>query len=142
MSRMRLFSAAIGLFCAACASERLVQPPEDGGGNLRAYLAEVDRLNAQGASKRIEGACVSACTAYLGVRKVCLARTAELWFHAAHLPGGGPDAAGSLELLARYPEPVRQWAIQTKALESVSFEDDHRLVATQLAQMGVPLCNP
>jgi hypothetical protein len=113
----------------------------DSGGNLRAYVEEVKRLNAQGAPKTIRGVCVSACTIFLGVKKVCVEPTAQLWFHAAHLPrGGDTDALGSLEMLSYYPPRVREWAIRFQALESVDFDDTKMLTGEQLAHMGVPRC--
>src|SRR4051794_40359078 len=44
----------------------------DTGGNIRAYAAEISRLNRTGSPKVISGVCASACTMYLGVRKVCV----------------------------------------------------------------------
>lgn len=114
----------------------------DSGGSLRAFAADVRRLNAEGATKAIRGACASACTIYLGVKNVCVEPNAQLWFHAAHLPGDAhPDPLGSLEMLSYYPPRVREWVIRTQALESVDFDDTKKLTGEQLVLMGVPPCS-
>jgi hypothetical protein len=137
--------AALALESGGCAPSGLRSsepwPAVDGGGNLRGYFAEVKRLNAQRAGKRIDGDCVSACTAFLGVKNVCVTPAARLWFHAASLPGAAPDALGSLEMLSYYPPRVRAWAIRTGALESVTFRETKVLTGEQLVLMGVAACH-
>ncbi len=136
--------AAIALASGGCAPSGLrssePRPAVDSGGNLRAYIAEVKRLNARGADKRIDSACISACTVFLGAKNVCVTPTARLWFHAASLQGAAPDALGSLEMLSYYPPRVRAWAIRTRALESVTFDETRVLTGEQLALMGVAAC--
>ena len=132
--------AGFALAVGACQS---VSPaaPRDSGGNLRSYVADVQRLNAQGAPKAIRGVCVSACTIYLGVKNVCVEPTAQLWFHAAHLPGdSSPDTLGSLEMLAFYPPRVREWIIQSGALVSTGFDNSKMLSGKDLTSLGVPAC--
>ncbi|MBG0810031.1 hypothetical protein IY145_11645 [Methylosinus sp. H3A] len=116
-------------------------PPRDAGGNLRSYVADVQRLNAEGAPKAIRGVCASACTIYLGVKNVCVERTAQLWFHAAHLPGDShPDALGSLEMLAFYPPRVREKVIRSGAFDSTDFDNSKSISGEELISMGVPAC--
>lgn len=116
-------------------------PLLDSGGNLRGYVAEVQRLNAKGSSKAIRGVCASACTIYLGVKNVCVEPTAQLWFHAAHLPNDShPDPLGSLEMLSYYPPSIRDWAIRTGALENTGFDEAKKLTGEQLVLMGVAPC--
>lgn len=140
-----LVLVAFALASGGCAPSGLRSsepwPAVDGGGNLRAYFAEVKRLNKRGAGKRIDGACVSACTAFLGVNNVCVTPAARLWFHAASLSGAAPDALGSLEMLSYYPPRVRAWAIRTRALESVTFGETKVLTGEQLVLMGVAACH-
>ncbi len=144
MWRPRRFLAVLTLTLlvavAACRNARFDES-SDSGGNLREYAAQVNRLNAQGAAKVIRGVCASACTILLGVKKVCVEPTAELWFHAAHLPGvDQPDSLGSLEMLSFYPPPVREWAIRTQAIESVDFNASKKLSGEQLIGMGISPC--
>ncbi len=114
---------------------------EDGGGNLRAYAAQVRELNERGATKAISGVCASACTMFLGVKKVCVEPSAQFWFHAAHLPDDAtPDELGSLQMLSYYPPSVRAWAISVRALESADFNDAKKLTGEDLIRMGVARC--
>ena len=113
----------------------------DAGGNIRAYAAEVSRLNRTGSVKVISGVCASACTMYLGVKKVCVEPDAEVWFHAAHLPGDDrPDPLGSLEMLSYYPKKVRAWAIRVGALERTEWDGVNVLTGRQLIDMGITGC--
>ena len=113
----------------------------DTGGNIRAYAAEVSRLNRSQSVKVISGVCASACTMYLGVKKVCVEPDAEVWFHAAHLPGDDrPDPLGSLEMLSYYPKKVRAWAIRVGALEKTEWDGVNVLTGRQLIDMGITGC--
>jgi hypothetical protein len=113
----------------------------DTGGNIRAYAADVSRLNRTGAKKVISGVCASACTMYLGVKNVCIEPDAEVWFHAAHLPvEHRPDPLGSLQMLSYYPKKVRAWAIQVGALEKTEWDGANVLTGRQLIGMGVARC--
>src|SRR4051794_38829326 len=113
----------------------------DAGGNIRAYAADVSRLNRTGAKKVISGVCASACTMYLGVKNMCIEPDAEVWFHAAHLPGEDrPDPLGSLQMLSYYPKKVRAWAIQVGALEKTEWDGANVLTGRQLIGMGLASC--
>lgn len=54
------------------------------GGYVPDFVAIVRQYNASGEPFRIEGVCKSACTLFLGIRKVCVDRGATLMFHAGH----------------------------------------------------------
>jgi hypothetical protein len=113
----------------------------DLGGKLRAYTAQVERLNREKRAKRISGVCASACSVFLGVRRVCIERDAQVWFHAAYQPASlRPDPTGSLVMLSYYPRRVRRWVIQTGALEQTSWSAEHMLTGEQLIQMGLSPC--
>jgi hypothetical protein len=140
-SALLLRALAPALVVCACQHSPLA-PTGDSGGNLRAYVAEVRRLNAEGAPKAIRGRCASACTIFLGVKNVCVEPTAQLWFHAAHFPNDRRlDPLGSLEMLAFYPPRIREWVIHTGALESVDFDEAKKLTGEQLVLMGVAPCS-
>ncbi|MDB5597240.1 MAG: hypothetical protein JWM36_4201 [Hyphomicrobiales bacterium] len=135
--------AAVLILSWAAGGPVAAQPPvsQDQGGVLRAYAADVARLNRARQEKRIAGLCASACTLYLGVDKVCIEPTAQVWFHAAFRPGDAqPDRAGSLEMLSYYPLAVRRWAIRSAALEQTGWDPAHRLTGQQLIAMGVRQC--
>ncbi len=145
MPFIRRLAARLSSFVLAAILSGCLQTSEfgaDNGGNLRAYAAQVRALNALGAVKRLDGACISACTIFLGVKNVCVTPSANLWFHAASSPGTGDTSAlGSLEVLSHYPPRVREWAIRTRALETVDLNDAKRLTGEQLVIMGVAACD-
>jgi hypothetical protein len=113
----------------------------DYGGPLAAYREEARRLDATGEELAIRGLCASACTIFLGLRKVCVAPDSVFWFHAARLPeSGAPDLVATLEMLSYYPAALRDWAIRTKALERVDFDAAHALTGEELIRMGARRC--
>lgn len=130
-----LFLLAVG----PAPAREIVEP--DHGGPLAIYRAEARRLDAAGEALAIRGLCASACTIFLGLRKVCVAPSAVFWFHAARLPGAqAPDPLATLEMLSSYPPAVRDWAIRAKALESLDFDGAKALTGADLIRMGLPRC--
>ncbi|MGZ3350977.1 MAG: hypothetical protein ACXU89_18740 [Xanthobacteraceae bacterium] len=54
------------------------------GGWIQDFQPEIDRANASGELFRIKGHCQSNCTLFLGLRNVCVERSATLLFHSGH----------------------------------------------------------
>src|SRR5437879_12756354 len=54
------------------------------GGWYKDFQPELERANATGELFRIKGHCQSNCTLFLGLRNVCVERSATLFFHAGH----------------------------------------------------------
>lgn len=54
------------------------------GGWYKDFQPEIERANASGELFRIRGHCQSNCTLLLGLRNVCVERSATLLFHAGH----------------------------------------------------------
>ena len=54
------------------------------GGWYKDFQPEIERANASGELFRINGHCQSNCTLFLGLRNVCVERSATLFFHAGH----------------------------------------------------------
>jgi hypothetical protein len=130
---------AVALFEAVLVS--VPTRASDLGGKLLAYTAQVDRLNRENREKRISGVCASACSVFLGVRRICIERDAQVWFHGAYKPASlRPDPTGSLVMLSYYPRRVRRWAIETRALERTSWSAEHMLTGEQLIKMGLSPC--
>nr|WP_255609183.1 hypothetical protein [Methylosinus sp. Sm6] len=139
--------AAVFALCAAglvtLAGERVqaFEIVEDYGGTLAAYREEARRLDASREELAIRGVCASACTIFLGLRRVCVAPRAVFWFHAARLPGAAaPDPLATLEMLSLYPPAVRDWAIRTHALERLDFDEAASLTGEELVRMGARRC--
>jgi hypothetical protein len=51
------------------------------GGNFSRFDPVVAQYNASGELFRISGHCQSSCTLFLGIRSVCIERSASLLFH-------------------------------------------------------------
>jgi len=135
------FVLALTLLMAVLVSAPSSARAGDLGGNLLTYTAQVDRLNREKREKRISGVCASACSVFLGVRRVCIERDAQVWFHSAYQPASmRPDPTGTLVMLSYYPRRVRRWAIQTRALERTTWSAAHMLTGEQLIQMGLSPC--
>jgi hypothetical protein len=58
--------------------------PYGKGGYIQRFQPEIDRANASGELFRIRGHCQSNCTLFLGLRNVCVERSATLLFHSGH----------------------------------------------------------
>src|SRR3954465_10122745 len=54
------------------------------GGWMSKFQPVIDEANRTGELFRIKGHCQSACTSFLGIRNVCVERSARLLFHANH----------------------------------------------------------
>ena len=83
----------------------------DQGGKLGDYFQDVLAAYKTIKRVRIEGKCVSACTAwlYLGDR-VCVGPQAKLGFHKAEYPDGSVSEAGTQSLVMLfYPAWAQEW---------------------------------
>jgi hypothetical protein len=116
--------------------------PLDRGGSIAAYLMEIHASADK--PHRIEGDCMSACTMWLGHRRVCVAPDATLWFHSAIDPGKlgrvvnpwqAMDRNANAAMLAMYPARVR--AVVAPWLENVNYRT---LTGRELIALGVPAC--
>ena len=74
-----LHSYLISSTSVAATSERFGM-----GGWYKDFQPEIERANASGELFRIKGHCQSNCTLFLGLRNVCVERSATLLFHAGH----------------------------------------------------------
>jgi len=94
------------------------------GGYVPDFVALVRRYNASGETFRIEGICKSACTLFLGIRNVCVERSATLMFHAGHDIAEnvtGPDTRASRAALYRYNDALRRYLLDGHHMDSDAF---------------------
>lgn len=82
----------------------------DGGGSLLYYFQSARVIREAGVPVKIAGLCASACTMILMVPKqrICVTKTAELWFHQASRFGQRHEV-GTQMMLATYPAAVKDW---------------------------------
>lgn len=94
------------------------------GGWIEKFQPAIDQANASGELFRIRGHCQSNCTLFLGVRNVCVERSARLLFHAGH--GRGPNRyvinEGSTQrMLNAYNAKLRQYVVANGYLTKLEF---------------------
>src|SRR5216683_1327286 len=82
---MRYFAGLDGVLLMMTSSAFAATSEKYGmGGWFQYFQPEIDRANASGELFRIKGHCQSNCTLFLGLRNVCVERSATLLFHAGH----------------------------------------------------------
>jgi hypothetical protein len=94
------------------------------GGYVPDFVAIVRRYNASGEPFRIEGVCKSACTLFLGIRNVCVERSATLMFHGGHDIAEnvtGPGTRASRAALYRYNDALHRYLLDRHFLDTDTF---------------------
>lgn len=112
-------SAGLSLSAAADTSDRFSQ-----GGWIEKFQPAIDQANASGELFRIRGHCQSNCTLFLGVRNVCVERSARLLFHAGHGRGANRhviNAGSTQRMLNAYNPKLRQYVIDKGYLTKLEF---------------------
>jgi len=66
----------------------LVTIHADPGGSITKRRVEIAEMNRSGKRYRIAGHCVSSCTMFLGLDRVCVEPDARFEFHSPHIPRG------------------------------------------------------
>jgi hypothetical protein len=117
--------------------------PYGEGGYVPDFVKIVRQYNASGDEFRIEGVCKSACTLFLGIRNVCVERSAQLMFHAGHDIAEnrtGPDTRASRAALYRYNESLRRYLLEGHYMDTDAF---HMLPGSALIdRFGYRECPP
>ena len=117
--------------------------PYGEGGYVPDFVKIVRQYNASGDEFRIGGVCKSACTLFLGIRNVCVERSAQLMFHAGHDIAEnrtGPDTRASRAALYRYNESLRRYLLEGHYMDTDAF---HTLPGSALInRFGYRECPP
>jgi hypothetical protein len=95
--------------------------PYGKGGWFVDFQPVIDRHNATGELMRIEGHCQSLCTIFLGLRNVCVERSARLLFHAGHDRQRRFHAASTERKLAAYSPSLRQYLVDGGHMNTLAF---------------------
>jgi hypothetical protein len=98
------------------------------GGYFTRYDPIVARFNRSGELFRIKGRCQSACTLFLGIRTVCVARGASLGFHGGRGGKGEISRSSTRHMRAAYNKTLRRYldahhAMETRRYFTVSGRD-------------------
>jgi hypothetical protein len=117
---------AVTLLLLACSSIAHADTSDrfSKGGWIENFQPAIDQANASGELFRIRGSCQSNCTLFLGVRNVCVERSARLLFHAGHGRGANRNVinAGSTQrMLNAYNPKLRQYVIDKGYLTRLDF---------------------
>ena len=117
---MRVLASMILLLISSAAfaatSERFGK-----GGWYRDFQPEIERANASGELFRIKGHCQSNCTLFLGLRNVCVERSARLLFHAGHDRQRNIHAGSTQRMLSAYNAALRQYLVNGHYMETLAF---------------------
>jgi len=113
---MAASSAAVSSAALAATSEAYGK-----GGWIRDFQPEIDRANASGELFRIKGHCQSLCTLFLGLRNVCVERSARLLFHAGHDRQRNIHAGSTQRMMNAYNASLRQYLVNGHYMETLAF---------------------
>jgi hypothetical protein len=91
------------------------------GGWIQDFQPEIDRANASGELFRIRGHCQSNCTLFLGLRNVCVERSATLLFHAGHDRNRNISAVSTGRMLNAYNAGLRQYVMDNHYMDTLAF---------------------
>jgi len=91
------------------------------GGWYKDFRPEIERANASGELYRIRGHCQSNCTLFLGLRNVCVERSARLLFHAGHDRQRNIHAGSTQRMLSAYNASLRQYLLDNHYMDTLAF---------------------
>jgi hypothetical protein len=113
----------VGLILLAATSTAVAATSEKFGmgGWIRDFQPEIDRANASGELFRIKGHCQSLCTLFLGLRNVCVERSAQLLFHAGHDRQRNIHAGSTQRMLNAYNASLRRYLVNGHYMETLAF---------------------
>lgn len=113
------------------------------GGRFAVYFPIIAKYNKNGEVFRVEGACKSACTLFLGIRNACVDRKAFLSFHAGPdrvTKKWGPNSSSTKTMLAAYKPALRKYLVDGHHVDTRQY---HTLTgATLIDKFGYRECKP
>lgn len=95
--------------------------PYGKGGWFAQFDPIVRQYNQSGEEFRIEGHCQSACTMFLGIRNVCIVRSARLLFHAGHDRQWNIKPSATNHKMKHYNGRLRAYLAANRIMETISF---------------------
>ena len=120
---MRVFvgAAMLSLLTSVPALAVGSSTPYGKGGWFAQFDPIVRQYNQSGEEFRIEGHCQSACTMFLGIRNVCIVRSARLLFHAGHDRQWNIKASATNHKMNHYNAKLRAYLVANRIMETISF---------------------
>jgi hypothetical protein len=92
-----------------------------GMGGFEGFDEKVAEYNRTGELFRIEGHCQSACTKFLGIRNVCVERSARLLFHASHDRQRNISQRWTEHTLSHYNARLRSYLVANHYVDTLAF---------------------
>ena len=134
--------AALAPNNAAAQSAGAIIVGSDRGGFIRARLAEIQAIRAEGRAVEIRGkVCFSTCTMYLGVEDVCVSPTTTFGFHGPGMAIGRMTPAQfdyvSRVIASHYPEPIADWYLAEGRTRTSGL---YKMSGENLIRLGVRAC--
>ena len=91
------------------------------GGRYARFDPVVAQYNQSGELFRIEGHCQSSCTLFLGIRNVCIERSASLLFHAAHDRQRNVSPSLTVHMIEAYNPRLRAYLTSNHYMDTLAF---------------------
>ena len=91
------------------------------GGRYARFDPVVAQYNQSGELFRIEGHCQSSCTLFLRIRNVCIERSANLLFHAAHDRNRNASPSQTVHMLNAYNARLRAYLTANRYMDTLEF---------------------
>jgi hypothetical protein len=91
------------------------------GGWMSRFQPVIDQANRTGELFRIQGPCQSSCTTFLGIRNVCVERSATLSFHAGHDDKPVISAYWTNRFMRAYNAPLRRYLSAGHYMETLAY---------------------
>ena len=91
------------------------------GGWIKDFQPEIDRANASGELFRIKGHCQSNCTLFLGLRNVCVERSATLLVSRGHDRERNINAGSTQRMLNAYNPALRAYVTEKGYMNTLEF---------------------
>jgi hypothetical protein len=135
-----------GISCNAGQAKSEVLIKNDGGGDIRQYIAKYLYLKLRGERVVIDGDCLSACTLALGLlakEQRCFTNEARLGFHTAWIGFGTPwirdEPLGTGVFWWAYPAEIRRWISRHGGLTSRVIYLEGKELAAMYPPCGRPI---
>lgn len=90
-------------------------------GGFEGFDSIVAQHNQSGELFRIVGHCQSACTKFLGIKNVCVERSARLLFHASHDRQRNISAQWTAHTLSHYNSSLRDFLVSNHYVDTLAF---------------------
>jgi hypothetical protein len=118
---MRVLMAVLLALMPGCAIAAGSNAGYGMGGQYARFDPVVAQYNASGELFRIEGHCQSSCTLFLGIRNVCIERSASLLFHSAHDRDRNPSPSRTVHMLDAYNPKLRAFVTANHYMDTLAF---------------------